>query len=188
MLEERLLILREAEEPVLLLDPLRLGLVDRTQALDQILFRLERLAALAIPAFVRAFVDVAVVQAGLRHLLDRGEMPLAIGRANEIVERQVEPLPDVAEHLLHLVAVGERILPLLGRLAEHVLRVFVVAHQEMGVEPREPAVAGNDVGGDLFVGRAEVRLAVDEIDRGCQEIPSSFDYSATPCVRAPGRP
>src|SRR4030095_2374920 len=39
-----------------------------------------------------------------------------------------------------------------------------------GVVAGEPPVPGNDVGRDLFVGRAEVRPAVHEIDRGGQEI------------------
>jgi hypothetical protein len=45
MFQERLLILRKAEEPVLLFDPLWLGLVDRTCAVDEILLRLERFTA-----------------------------------------------------------------------------------------------------------------------------------------------
>jgi hypothetical protein len=79
--------------------------------------------------------------------------------------------------LLHLVAIGERILSLLGGLAKHVLRVFVVAHQEMGIEPRQPAVSRNDVGGDLFVGRAQMGPAVDEIDRRSQKVTHSICYS-----------
>ena len=37
------------------------------------------------------------------------------------------------------------------------------------VEPGQPLVTGDDVGGDLLVGRAEMRAAVDEIDRGRQK-------------------
>jgi hypothetical protein len=170
VIEQRLLVLRELEEPVLLANPFRLGVVDRTVAVDEVLLGLERLAADAIPAFVGAFVDIAVVETRLRHRLHGREMPLPIGGADEIVEREVEPLPHAAKDLLHLVAVRERILPRLGSLAKHVLRVLVVAHQEMGVEARQAAVSRDDVGGDFFVGRAEMRPAVHEIDRRGQEV------------------
>ena len=59
-----------------------------------------------------------------------------------------------AEHLLHLVAVGQRIQPFFARLLEHVLRVLVVPHQEVRVDAAEPLVARDDVGADLLVRRA----------------------------------
>ena len=170
VIEQRLLVLRQPEEPVLLANPVGLGAVDRAQPLDQVLFGLERLAADAVEAFVGALVDVAIVEADLGQLLHRGEMPPAVAGADEVVERDVQPLPDVAEDLLHLVAVGQRILALLDRLAEDVLRVLVVPHQEMGVVAGQPPVAGDDIGGDLLVGRAQVRAAVDEVDGGGQEV------------------
>ena len=57
-------IFRKAEEIILLADPFRLGPVNRTVALDQILFLFERFAGDAIPALVVSLVDVA----GGRHL------------------------------------------------------------------------------------------------------------------------
>ena len=77
-----------------------------------------------------------------------------------------EPPPDVAELLLHPVAVRERVEVSSRALPEHVLRVLVVAHDEADVEARQPLVAGDDVGRDLLVGRAEMRPAVDVVDRG----------------------
>ena len=91
-----------------------------------------------------------------------------LGRADEVVERDVEPAPDVAELRLHAVAVRERLLAELARLAEDVLRVLVVAHDEVDVEAGQPLVARDDVGGDLLVGRPEVRTAVDVVDGGGQ--------------------
>ena len=164
VLQQRLLVLREPEEPVLLLDPLRLGVVDRAIAVDQVLLLLEGLAADAVEALVGPFVDVAVVEALLRHLLDGRLVALGVRSADEVVERNIKALPHLAEDHLHLVAVGKRILALLGRLAEHILRMLVVAHQEMGLEPRQAAVARNDVGRNFFVGRAQVRPAIHEID------------------------
>ena len=59
--------------------------------------------------------------------------------------------------------------PSSARLLEHVLRVLVVAHQEARVEAAEPLVAGDDVGADLLVGRAQVRPAVHVVDGGGEE-------------------
>ena len=97
-------------------------------------------------------------------------MALLVAGADEVVERHVEALPHLAEHALHFVAVGERILPLLDRFAKDVLRVLVVTHQKMGIEARQAAVARNDIGGDLFVSRAQMRPAIHEIDCRGQEI------------------
>src|SRR5262249_27803822 len=170
VIERRLLVLRQPEEVVLLANPLRLERrMERTVAVDEILLLLELLAADAVPAFVDAFVDVAALidpagNLGGARLVSR------LRGADEIVERHVQPGPCAPEHLLHLIAVGERIEPFLLRLLEHVLRMVVVPHQEPRVEPAEALVARDHVGAHLLVGRAEVRLAVDVVDGGGEEI------------------
>ena len=141
--------------------------MDRALAVDEILLLLERLAGDAVPAFVEPFVDVARGVIAPDELLHAG-LVARLGRADEVVERDVELLPDVAELLLHAVAVRQRILALLPRLAKDVLRVLVVAHHETDVEPGQPLVARDDVGGNLLVRRPEVRPAVDVVDRGRQ--------------------
>ena len=73
-------------------DPLRLGLVDRAQPVDQVLLLLERLAADAVPALVDALVDVAVVAAAPAPSPARPAMP-RLGGADEVVERDVEAAP-----------------------------------------------------------------------------------------------
>src|SRR5262245_45943659 len=143
VLDERLLILREPEEEVLLADPL--GLQRRVQwtvAVDEILLLLELLAADAVPALVDALVDVAGVVAALCQKAGTDVVP-GLGRADEIVERHIEPLPRRAELLLHPIAVRDRIEALLDRLLVHVLRVLVVPHQEPRVEAGEPLIAGD---------------------------------------------
>ena len=62
-------------------------------------------------------------------------MPL-LGRPDEDVERAVEGGPRLAEDGFHLVAVGERIDPLLAGRALDVLAVLVVSHQEEHVVAR----------------------------------------------------
>jgi hypothetical protein len=95
----------------------------------------------------------------------------------------------------HAVAVRERILAELPRLAEDVLRVLVVAHHEVHVVAGQALVAGDDVGGDLLVRRAEVGAAVDVVDGGrqvegshsiCHE--SSQAFRASACTSLMGRP
>jgi hypothetical protein len=50
--------------------------------------------------------------------------------------------------------------------------MLVVAHDEQRLEAGEALVAGDDVGGNLLVGRAEVRLAVHVVDRRREVEPS----------------
>ena len=47
--------------------------------------------------------------------------------------------------------------------------MLVVPHQEARLEAAQPLVAGDDVGADLLVGRAQVRPAVDVVDGGGQK-------------------
>ncbi len=165
VVEERLLVLREAEEVVLLLDPVGLRAMHRAEAVDEVLLLLEGLAGVAVPAFVVPLVDVAGGPDALDQRGHADTMALLRG-PDEVVERHVEPLPDLAELRLHPIAVGLRVEALLLRAAEHVQRVLVVAHQEVGVDARQPLVARDDVGGDLLVRRAEVRPAVHVVDGG----------------------
>ncbi len=166
--EQPIAIRRQAEEVVRLADPRRLRAMDRTQPVDQVLLRLERLARLAVPALVEALVEIAVGADLLRHRL-HGDAMARLRGADEVVERDVEPRPDVAEDGGHLVAVDQRIEALLARLAVDVQRMLVEPHQEMGLDAAQPLVAGDDVGRDLLVGRAQVGLAVGVVDRGGEE-------------------
>src|SRR5262245_36568562 len=104
MLQQAVPVGRQLEEKVLLLDPLGLCLVNRTQSVDEILLLLEGLAGHAVPADVFAFVNIA----GSKRLLDErlhGRLMARLGRANEIVERDIEALPDRSELGFHLIAV-----------------------------------------------------------------------------------
>src|SRR4029079_6794888 len=98
------------------------------------------LAADAIPALVGALVDVAGRANPAHQLLHRRAMA-RLRRANEVVVRHVEPIPDGSELLLHPVAVLERTETLLAGAAIHVLRVLVVPHHEMGLGAAQPLIA-----------------------------------------------
>jgi len=165
VIEQRLLVLRQAEEVVLLRDPVGLRAVHGAQALDEILFLLEGLAGIAVPALVMPFVDVSRRLDALDQRGHAGTVALLRG-PDEVVERHVEALPHLAELALHLVAVGLRLEALLLRPAEDVQGVLVVAHQEVRGHAGKPLVPCDDVGGDLLVRRAQVGPAVHIVDGG----------------------
>jgi hypothetical protein len=89
-----------------------------------------------------------------------------LGGPDEVVERNIQAPPHLEKLLRHPVAIRQRILAELARLPEDVLRVLVVAHHEVRLEPAQPVIPGNHVGGDLLVGGPEVGPAVDVVDRG----------------------
>ena len=89
--EQPVLVGREPEEPVLLLDPLRLDAVVGALAVDELVLGLERLAADAVQPGVDVLVDVAVVVDPLQEVLDEALVPL-IGRPDEEVDRRVDAL------------------------------------------------------------------------------------------------
>ena len=84
--EQLLLVGRQTEEPVPLLDPLRLDVVLGALAVDELLFRLEGLAAHAVEPRVDALVDVVapVVVDPRQELLDEPLVPV-VARADEEV-------------------------------------------------------------------------------------------------------
>ena len=157
----------QSEEIVLLSNPLWLRPMNRTQAVNEILLLLEGLARLAVPAFVIALEDVARRRHPAHELLN-ARLVARLCRADEIVEGNVQTLPDIEELQGHAIAIRERILAELARLAEHVLRVLVVAHHEMGLDAAEPLVPRDHVGGDLLVRRPQMRPTVHVVDRGRQ--------------------
>jgi hypothetical protein len=168
--ENRVAISGQPEKEVLFFDPLRRQRrVEGALPINEILFLLERLAGDAVPALVHTLVDVANVEAGLSQPADRRTMA-RFGRANEVVERDVELFPDGAEFPLHHVAVRQWIEPLLHRFLVDVLRVLVIAHHEVRLETGETFVAGDDIRRDLFVRRAQMGTAVHVVDcRGEKE-------------------
>ena len=163
--QQPVLILRQAEEEVLLAYPVRFRAVDRTGPLDEVLLLLERLTRDAVPPFVEPLVDIAGCTDAADEFLHACPVP-RLGRPDEVVEGEVETPPDVEELSRHPIAIGQRLFAQFLRLAEDVLRVFVVPHHEVHVEAGQPLVTRDHVGGNLLVRRPEVRAAVDVVDGG----------------------
>ena len=124
--------------------------MDATVAVVEVLFLLERLARDAVPALVDPVVDVARLRDARHERRDAGPVAL-LGGPYEVVERDIEPRPDVAERGLHPVAERDGVFVELARALKDILRVLIVPHQETGVDPTEPLVARDDVGRDLLV-------------------------------------
>ena len=89
-LEQLVLVGGEAEEVVLLLDPVGRTVVDRTLAVHEFILVLERLAVDAVPAGIDVLIDVAVVVDALEEGSDEGRALIA--RPDEEVIRDVEAL------------------------------------------------------------------------------------------------
>ena len=191
VVEDALLIFLQAEEVVLLFDPLRLGQrMQRTAPVDEIFFLLERLAPDAVPAFVHAFVDVAFGVDSRRELRDAG--PVArLRRPDEVVEADVERLPRGAKLRLHLIAVRDGIHAPLDGGAIHVLRMLVVPHQEPLVGATSGAGLAQSRRRRSSSRRAEVRLAVDVVNRR-RDVEAAHDFCphafiASACTSFTGR-
>src|SRR5688500_9369400 len=101
VIEQRLLVLRQSKEIVLLFNPLRLCLrVLRAAAVHELFLRLERFASDAVPALVHTFVDVAGVVNPLNHIND-SSLVSRLRRPDEIVIRQIQPAPRPLEYFFH---------------------------------------------------------------------------------------
>jgi hypothetical protein len=96
VLEQAILIGREAEEPVVLADELHVAPAAGALPVRQLLLGVEGLVRHAVPAFVVALVQVAAV---LEHLQERlGSADVAVlGGPDEVVVGDVEHLPRVDE-------------------------------------------------------------------------------------------
>ena len=87
----------QREEPVVLGEPFDGRLMHRAPlALEQVVLGVVRLATDAVPTLVLTLVEVAVVEDGLHEPLDRAVMTL-LGRADEVVVRELECLPGLHE-------------------------------------------------------------------------------------------
>src|SRR5207302_8161794 len=158
------LVLRHPEEVVLLLEELEPGEVLGARAVDRLLLRVETLAADPVEPSVRAEVDLAPVVERLEDRLDDALVP-RLGGADEVVVRDAEPPPRLAEDGRDRVGVRLGRDARLGRRLGDLVAVLVGAGQEVhGVAGQAP-VAAHRVGDDRRVRVAEVRARVDVVDR-----------------------
>ncbi len=162
----------EAEEVVLLLQPLDRLLVDRAELLalggtvEQLGGELVLLAADAVRAGVAALVDLALVEQVLDELLHPGGVPL-LGGADEVVVGDLQVLPERLPGLLH-----QLVAPLLRgdavglRGAQDLLTVLVGAGQVPHPLAALAVPAGQYVARHGGVRVAQVGAIVDVVDRG----------------------
>ena len=165
--EQLVLVGREPEEPVLLLDPLRLDAVVRALTVDELVLVLERLAPDAVEPGVDVLVDVAVVVDALQEVLDEALVPL-IGRPDEVVDRRVDARRQLLPGDDDLVDVLLGLEPLLRSYPRDLVRVLVDPREEERLLAALAVMAHQDVGRDRRVRVADVRRRVDVVDRCCQ--------------------
>jgi hypothetical protein len=167
-LEQAVLIRREAEEVVRLLDPLGRDPVLGAQTVDQVGLALELLAADAVQAAVDVLVDVAVVVDALQERLHEAVMAL-VGRADEEVVLGTDALRQRPPLLDDLVDVRLGIESLFLGDPVNLGRVLVGAGEEESLVPALPVVPDEHVRSDRRVRVADVRRSVHVVDR-CRQV------------------
>ena len=165
-LDEPVAVARQAEEPVLLLDPDERNIVLRAIPVGERVGVVERLTSGAVPPDVLAAIEIAGVPAPSPDLLDRGPVArvgagayeVVVGDAERVAERP-EPTRVVGHERFDRLARGHRGLHVLGR-------VLVGAGQEAHGSAPGPGVAREHVGLHELERVAEMGRPVDERDRG----------------------
>ena len=189
-LEQGLLVGGEPEEPVPLLDPLGLDVVLGALAVDELLRRLERLAADAVEPRVDVLVDVVapVVADALEELLDEPLVPV-VARPDEEVVRDAEAGGERPPRLHDPVDVRLGRESLLVGHPRDLRRMLVDPGEQERVTAALPLMTSEHVRRDRRVGMADVRRRVDVVDRGCQVVrlhPDRF-YGRAPTRPGPRR-
>ena len=170
--EEPVLVGGQPEEPVALLDPLRLGVVLGALAVDELVLGLERLASDAVEPGIDVLVDVVapVAPDALEELLDEALVTL-VARPDEEVVRDAEAGGERPPRLDDPVGVLLRLEALLGRHTRDLRRMLVDAGEKERLTAPLPLVACKDVGRHRCVGVADVRRRVDVVDRRRDVVP-----------------
>ena len=164
-LEQLVLVGREPEEVVLLLDALRRGPVLGAEPVDELGLVLELLAAHAVQAGVDVLVDVAVVVDPLQELLHEALVALVGGTDEEVVV-DIDLLRQCAPVLDDLVDVGFGVEALLLGDAIDLRGVLVRAGEKERLLAALPMVSHERVRRDRGVRVPDVRRRVDVVDGG----------------------
>ncbi len=172
-LEQPVLVGGEAEEVVLLFDPLGLDAVLRALAVDELGLRLERLAADAVEALVRVLVDVAVVVDPLEEVLDERLVAL-VARADEEVGVRIQTVQEARASARRSGRRTPLAEPLLLGDARDLGGVLVGAGEEERLVAALPAMTHEDVRRDRRVRMTDVRRRVDVVDR-CRQVEAHGD-------------
>jgi hypothetical protein len=169
MVEQGLLVLRQAEEPAFLDRPLdwralgrQLGAVLRR---GQLVFFVIGLIANRVPPFVAIEVKVPLFLHSRPDRLARAIMRL-VRRANEKIVRNVKGIAHLLEKTRHFVCELTSLYALRPCGLSHLQPVLVGAGLEADVPALRALKAGNDVGRDRFISVADVRRTVGIADRG----------------------
>ena len=169
MVEQRLLVFGQPEEPALLDRPFdRRALRRQLRAVfadDQLVFFVIGLVADRVPTLVAVEVEVPPL---LHRLPDRLARAIMIGLrgADEAIVRDVKSIAHLLEKTRHFVGKCARLDAFAARCLRHLQAVLVGAGLEAHVAALAALEARDRVGGDRFIGVADVRRPVGVADRG----------------------
>ena len=188
VLLEALLIGRQTEEPILLGQPLERDVwmvrADRAaRGLDDV-GRVAEPLIRAVPALVRARIDVAVRECASHHLVGRSDV-VRIGRPDEAVGRDTEGALGLLEQgdlLVDELARGSTLVD--GGLGD-VDRVLVGAGQEPRVITLHPMPARDHIRADHLVQGVHTGLRVRVGDCRGQVIPGAVVHGSAMVAAAP---
>src|SRR4030095_10788836 len=162
-IEQRLLVLRQAKVVTLLLQAFDFVATGWTFALNELALGYEDLVDGAVPAFVVAFVDIAVDGDAAPEFL-RGPMMARLGRPDEIVVRDVQISTHLSKAGCHLFGENFRFHSSLPRRAFDLLTVFIRSRQKEHVIAEQPSRSCDGVSDHRRIRMPDVRLGVDVVD------------------------
>ena len=168
MVKQRLLVFREAEEPAFLGGPVdRRALGRKFHApfpLDQLLFLVERLVPHRIPALVAAEIEIII---GGHRLPDRltGAVMIGLRGSDKTIVTDVQGIIHRTEMRGHFRRQISHFDTAIARGLNHLQTVFVGACLEHNITPGLAMEARDGIGGDRFVGVADMRASIGVADR-----------------------
>lgn len=136
-----------------------------TFAVHQLFLRQKAFAALAVMTGIRRKVNVALIINLLQNVLHHLDV-FRVGGADEMIRRNVQQRPGVAEGGGYPVSILTRANALFLRRLDDFLAVLVRARLKAHLIAAQPAETAIGVSNDGGVGVADVRRGIDVINRG----------------------
>ena len=166
VVDQPVLILREAEEVAFLARLFHRASAVRTAAVLELKLRPEGLAGRTVPALVFALVDVALIVELLENLLYGLHVAL-VGRADEVVVLDVHQLPELLDAVHDMIDVRLRRHAGIARLALDLLPMLIRAGQEKHVVAGLLLEAGHGVRRGRAVAVADMQVVAGVVDWRC---------------------
>ena len=135
----------------------------------EFIFRPERFTRCAVPPFILALVDVAIVVGFLHQHLNDFFMPFFC-RPDEVIVRNIQFFPEFLEEGDDFIDVLNRRHPFCFCCALDFLAMFVRAGQEKDIVAAETVKPCQRIGNSCAIRMADVELGTRVINRGRNKI------------------